>query len=66
VRAQEGQGKDKAILVIGDKESLKLLSDPAAAHLAHNGRVLVVVDAAAAGLEGRMPDTEGTYARGGN
>ena len=55
VRATRTQGGEKAILVIDKQESLKLLKDPRAAGLARDGRVLVVVDAAAAGMEGRLP-----------
>jgi len=55
VRATRTQGREKAILVIDKQESLKLLKDPRAAGLARDGRVLVVVDAAAAGMEGRLP-----------
>ena len=55
VRAIRATGKDKSVLVVADKDALKLLKDPAAAGLARGGRVLVVVDAAAAGVEGRLP-----------
>ena len=47
------------MLVVSDKDSLKLLADPKAAGLVRNGRVLVVVDAAAAGMEGRRPSRPG-------
>jgi len=60
VRAIRATGKDKSVLVVADKDALKLLKDPAAAGLARGGRVLVVVDAAAAGVEGRLhPRPEG-------
>ena len=55
VRATRSKGKDKAVLVVGNKEALQMLRDPRASHLARNGRVLVIVDAAAAGIEGRLP-----------
>ncbi len=55
VRALRAGGKNKAVLVISNKEALKLLKSPRAAGLARNGRVLVVVDAAGAGMEGRRP-----------
>ena len=54
VRATRAIGKDKSVLVVAEKDALKLLKDPAAAGLARGGRVLVVVDAAAAGVEGRL------------
>lgn len=55
VRATRSSGKQKAVLVIGNRDALKMLGDPRASHLARNGRLLVVVDAAAAGVEGFLP-----------
>jgi hypothetical protein len=55
VKAIRAKGKQKAVLVISNREALKLLGDSGAAGLARNGRVLVVVDAAGAGMEGRLP-----------
>ena len=54
-RAAATQDKNKAVLVIADEDSMKMLADPHVAGLAKSGKVLVVVDAAAAGLEGRAP-----------
>jgi len=53
IRARQAEGKEKSVLVVSGKDALKLLADPQAAGLARGGRVLVVIDAAAAGLEGR-------------
>jgi len=50
-----GVQEKKAVLVIAEQDSLKMLADPHAAGLAKEGKVLVVVDAAAAGLEGQAP-----------
>jgi hypothetical protein len=54
IRAARSKGRNKAILVITSKDALKLLKDPKAAGLARDGRVLVVIDAVAAGVEGRL------------
>jgi len=59
VRAVRTGGKQKAVMVISNKDSAKLLADPKAAGLARQGRVLVVVDAAAGGMEGRRPRRPG-------
>ena len=55
VRALRSKGKTKAVLVVHDKKALKLLASPKAAGLVKTGRVLILVDAAGAGLEGYLP-----------
>jgi len=54
VRAKQIKDKKSAVLVIGSKEALKMLQSTRASRLAANCRVLIVVDAAAAGMEGRL------------
>jgi len=56
VKATRVDGKDKAVLVVGSEDALKALKDDGAADAARGGRVLIVVDAASAGMEGRLPD----------
>lgn len=53
VQASGATGKDNAILVVADEEALRMLKDPKASRLAQQGRVVIVLDAAGAGLEGR-------------
>lgn len=54
-KASKVSGKQKATLVISGKDSRKMVSDPRTAALVRNGKVLVIIDAPAAGMEGFLP-----------
>ncbi len=54
-RAVKTRGTQKAGLVVSKSDAKKITTDPRSAALFKKGRVLVIVDAPAAGLEGRRP-----------
>lgn len=56
VKVAETTGQNKTQLVLSQEDAERLKKSPEAAAAVRNAQVLVVVDAAAAGFEGRGPD----------
>lgn len=58
VKAAKAGGDEKTRLILDSPEADKLRNDGGAAALVKGGKVLIIVDAAAAGQEGRLPDLD--------
>jgi hypothetical protein len=58
VKAVQAAGQNNNDLTLTEQDAAKLAGTPEGASLLRNGRVVIVVDSAAAGIQGKAPQAD--------